>query len=163
MDVAEHHRLDELKRLCKRQRDGRLRIRLQAVVLAQQGHTAAQVAQILGYSHRAVQQWVRRYNAEGVDGLADRARSGRPTKLTSAQEKKLRRWLDKHPEADDGIRAWRGKDIQAYLEKQLGVTYSLDGVYKLLHRLGYGQLTPRIPRTPQLPQPRRRSKSMVAT
>ena len=77
MEVTAHHKLDELRRLCKTQRDGRLRIRLQAVVLARQGQTAAQIAKILGYSHRAVQQWVRRYNAEGVDGLADRERSGK--------------------------------------------------------------------------------------
>lgn len=157
MEVIEHHGLDELRRLAKRQRDGRMRIRLQAVVLAHQGHTAAQVAKILGYSHRAVQQWVRRYNAQGVEGLSDRARSGRPTKLSSKQETKLRKWLDSPPNQRDGVRAWRGKDIQKYLEDEFDVSYSLDGVYKLLHRLGYAQLTPRIAKNvkPPLHRPKR--------
>ncbi len=143
MEVIEHHKIEELRKLCKRQRDGRLRIRLQAVVLAHQGQTAAQIAKLLGYSHRAVQQWVRRYNAEGVDGLADRERSGRPTKLKASQEKKLYKWLETGPKPKDGLRAWRGKDIQQYLAREFGVEYSLDGVYKLLHRLGYTNPTPR--------------------
>ena len=143
MEVLEHHKLDELRKLCKKQRDGRLRIRLQAVVLAHQGQTAAQIAKLLGYSHRAVQQWVRRYNAEGVDGLADRERSGRPTKLKASQERKLKKWIEAGPKPRDGLRAWRGKDIQKYLQREFDVDYSLDGVYKLLHRLGIANTTPR--------------------
>jgi transposase len=36
-----------------------------------------------------------------------------------------------------------GRDIQRILEKDFGVIYTLDGVYKLLHRLGYSCLKPR--------------------
>jgi transposase len=36
-----------------------------------------------------------------------------------------------------------GRDIQQILQRDFGVIYTLDGVYKLLHRLGYSCLKPR--------------------
>jgi transposase len=37
----------------------------------------------------------------------------------------------------------RGRDVVSILEREFGVTYSLDGAYDLLERLGYSCLTPR--------------------
>ena len=45
------------------------------------GHSATETAGLLHISRATVHLWHRRYRAEGLDGLTDRQRSGRPTVL----------------------------------------------------------------------------------
>ena len=83
------------------------------------------------------------YRDKGIDELLPGKSPGRPTKLPREQEAALLARLDAGPRVDDGVCTLRGKDVVAILEKEFGVSYSLDGVYDLLERLGYSCLTPR--------------------
>ena len=49
--------------------------------------------------------------------------------------------------ADEGLAAYNGPILRERIEQRFGKVYSLAGVYKLLHRLGYNDLMPR-PRHP---------------
>jgi transposase len=48
------------------------------ILLSQQGWTATQVADLLGYDPSTVRRWIHRYHHHGTSGLADRPRPGRP-------------------------------------------------------------------------------------
>jgi transposase len=48
------------------------------VLLSAHGLPAAQIAELLDCHPATVRRWVRRFNCEGLAGLADRPRSGRP-------------------------------------------------------------------------------------
>ncbi|MFH8411189.1 IS630 family transposase [Streptomyces sp. NPDC018019] len=48
------------------------------VLLALHGLSPAQIAAVLEYDPATVRRWIGRFNALGVEGLADRPRSGRP-------------------------------------------------------------------------------------
>ena len=142
MHVANHHSLEELKRLAKAASDANQFKRIQIVVLAKQGKTAPQIAASLNLSRRRVQEWVYRYNADGLSGLKDGRGGPYSNYLTPAQEEELMTYVDQAAEDPrQGIR--RGQDLRKWIEKQFGVLYSLDGVYKLLRRLGYSWLMPR--------------------
>jgi transposase len=143
MHVQSHHSLEQLQTLARRQKQAKLRIRWQAIVLAKKGKTAPQIAGSLGVAPRSVQQWVQNYNRQGVDGLTDRPRSGRPPWLTPDQQQRLRERLDAGPKIEDGVCSLRAADVRQIVEKEFGVLYTLKGVYKLLHRLGYSYLCPR--------------------
>jgi predicted NBD/HSP70 family sugar kinase/transposase len=54
-------------------------LRARIVLLAAEGLRNADIARHLGVSRQTVTTWRQRYAAEGVDGLRDRARAGRPT------------------------------------------------------------------------------------
>lgn len=56
----------------------RLARRAHIIALAAQGLTAPQIAQQLQISEKAVRQWLKRFEAAGLDGLEDAPRSGRP-------------------------------------------------------------------------------------
>jgi transposase len=143
MEVAKHLSIDELNALSAKQSDKRLFVRLRVVVLAREGKTAEAIASALGVSRSAVQRWVVRYNADGVDGLADRPRPGQPKLLADDAVDRFRERIEAGPRAEDGVCTLRGSDIQAILEREFGVIHSISGVYALLHRLGYSCLTPR--------------------
>ena len=48
------------------------------VLLSLQGLSAAQIAVLLECHTATVRRWISRFNSEGMAGLADRPRSGRP-------------------------------------------------------------------------------------
>lgn len=141
MHVVSHQTLDALQQVARKEKNARRRIRLQVIILALQGHTAPQIAQALSVSRRSLQEWVQRYNQHGLEGLRDR-RGGNHRHLTADQEKALCAYLDRTAaDPRDGVR--RGEDLRQWIHQHFHVLYSLNGIYDLLHRLGYSCLMPR--------------------
>lgn len=86
---------------------------------------------------------VYRYRDGGVDKLLPGKKTGQPTKLKRDQEALFRARLEAGPTEADGVCTLRGKDVVRILESEFQASYTLDGAYALLHRLGYSCLTPR--------------------
>jgi len=141
---VEHEPLAELEQKRDLRRNTREWRRVQAIVLARQGRPATEIASVLGCTSRAVQGWVTLYNNYGTEGLLESPRSGRPPKITPEMEKRLRKYLDGELKTDPTQAKLRGVDISQWLLRECGVSYSLNGVYALLHRLGYGALLVRL-------------------
>lgn len=133
----------ELQRRVRSTRDALQRDRYRAVLMALDGQDAPAIAKALGRARRSVQDWAYAYRDGGIDALLPRPRPGRPTKLPRGREAELRARLDAGPRESDGVCTLRGRDVVAILEREFGVSYSLDGAYDLLERLGYSCLTPR--------------------
>jgi transposase len=80
--------------------------------------------------------WVHRYNAEGVAGLRDRPRSGRPCALGEGGQAALKALVLKGPKLErDGCVAWRVRDLCALAERRFGVRYGESGMLRLVRRL----------------------------
>lgn len=133
----------ELQRRVRGERNALQRDRYRAVLLALDGQDAPAIAGALGRARRSVQDWSYAYRDGGVDALLPKPRPGRPTKLPREREAELKARLDAGPRPEDGVCTLRGRDVVAILEREFGVSYSLDGAYDLLERLGYSCLTPR--------------------
>src|SRR3954467_8609855 len=71
--------------------------RLLAVQRILEGYSTQEVAEFLGVDPRSVRRWVAAYRQEGGPGLRARPAPGRPPKLTTTQEKIVRRWLAEKP------------------------------------------------------------------
>ena len=136
-DVAEFRRRMNVERKAF-QRD-----KYRAVMLALEGRGAPAIAKTLGRSRRAVQDWVYAYRDGGIDKLLPGKSTGQPTKLRRDQEACFRTRLGGGPTEADNVCTLRGKDVVRILESEFQASYTLDGVYALLHRLGYSCLTPR--------------------
>ena len=83
------------------------------------------------------------YNRGGLEALPDRPHPGRAPILPHDQEVRFLERIDAPPRPEDGVCELRGADIRRILEQEFAARYSLSGVYKLLHRLGYNDLMPR--------------------
>lgn len=59
--------------------------RARMVELAARGESISAIARALGTSRARVGAWLRRFEAEGVEGLADQPRSGRPVEITALE------------------------------------------------------------------------------
>jgi transposase len=127
---------------------GQVRCRILAVRQLALGHSAAQVQGCFGLGKSQLYEWVQRYNAQGLEGLRDRSRSGAPQRLAHEQEASFLERLHDGPPPDSHLAAYRGEDLRHLLKNEFGAIYLLSGVYALLHRLGQSSRVPR-PHHPQ--------------
>jgi transposase len=74
---AEHEALQQLYRQTD-QAD--LRTRCQMILLSAQGHGVPEIARLTFFDADSVLFWLNRYEADGLAGLEDRPKSGRPPK-----------------------------------------------------------------------------------
>jgi len=79
-----------------------------------------------------VHSWLKRFRENGLEGLQEKPRSGRPEKLTQKQVDELEKEIETLTSEKNGGRI-KGKDIQARIEEKFGVKYHLNGLYPLLH------------------------------
>lgn len=102
-----------------------------------------QIAAAVGRSRRFVDEWVGRYRGGGIEALTPRRQPGAKPKLTPEERQQLCMRLDAGPEPDEGLAAFNGPIIRRKIQERFGKLHTLDGVYKLPHRLGYNDLMPR--------------------
>jgi transposase len=143
MKVESHHTTKELQTFYRIEKNARLAQRIHGVYLASKKLTCPEIMNITGAARRTIQQWVHKYNKQGIVGLKDKPRPGKPTKLPRKKELKFQRRIEAGPTKADGVSVLNGPVIRRILEHEFGVLYSRQGLYDLLHRLGYSCLCPR--------------------
>jgi transposase len=126
----------ELRALARRERDGRVSARLLALANALDGMSRDEAARAAGMDRQTLRDWVHRYNAEGVEGLRDRPRSGRPCALDEGRQATLKALVLRGPKLErDGCVAWRARDLCRLVEDRFGVRYGETGMLRLLKSL----------------------------
>src|SRR3954471_19425302 len=120
----------------RRGRDGGVSPRLLALANALEGIPREEAARLAGMTGQTLGDWVHRYNAEGVEGLRDRPRPGRPCALDEVRQAALKALVLRGPRLErDGCVAWRVRDLCALVEERFGVRYGETGILKLLKGL----------------------------
>ena len=79
-------RVAELAAAAHRERDGRICRRMLALRHLLAGHSAKETAGLFGLERSQLFLWRARYEAEGLEGLADRPRPGQPKHLKTQGE-----------------------------------------------------------------------------
>jgi len=140
---------ERLRRLIGGACNARQRDRYRVVLIAGEGLGVQrqlqreQIAQAVGRSRQFVDQWVNRYRKGGIDALVPKRQPGATPKLSAQEQQELCVMLDAGPAPQEGLAAYNGPILREKIRERFGKLYSLDGVYKLLHRLGYNDLMPR--------------------
>lgn len=140
---------DDLRKLARRERDGRVSLRLIAVGAVLEGTKRHIAARHGGMDRQTLCDWVHRFNTDGVEGLRDRPH-GRPVRrLTGEQESQVRAHVLAGPDpVKDRLVRWRCVDVQTYIADTFKVKYHESTVGRLLHRLGLRHVSVR-PAHPQ--------------
>jgi transposase len=137
-----------LRREAARSRDAKAARRMLAIALVLDGHSRRDAAEACGMDRQTLRDWVYRYDAEGLAGLADRRAPGPATRLSAAQEAPLARWVGEGPVLGrDGVVRWRCRDLRARIAREFGVRFHERTVGKPLAELRFRRLSAR-PRHP---------------
>jgi transposase len=125
--------------------DARIAKRIVALVELDQGAAPAEVAAHLGVTRQTVYNWIRRFRAGGgLRTLHDRARWGRPPKLSGALRGVLV-WLLKQPPDAFGYAAvgWTTSLLRDVLTTRMKVRVSDDTIRRALHQRDHAWKRPR--------------------
>ena len=143
--IVAHLSVAELEARYRAARDATEARHFQAIWLLAQGRTFLEVAEVLAFVPRWVEELAARYNALGPAALGDqRRRNGRTATLLTeavlaALAKRVRR-----PPGDGGL--WSGPKVAAWMARHLGLqTVHPQRGWEALRRIGW---------SPQAPRPR---------
>jgi transposase len=119
-----------LAELYRATHDVRLRTRAQMVLLAaEQQLTAPAIAAIVRESDETVRRWLKRYQAEGIEGLRDQHRGGAPAKVTDAYREQLLFAVRRHPRSlGQPYSLWTLQRLADYLAEQTGIRVGYETV-----------------------------------
>lgn len=112
---------------------------------------AEQVAAALGLSPGWVRARIKRWNAEGPDGLADRRKATNGGRCVLTTEPQLELWAAWQGSPPDGG-LWTGPKVVAYVRDRGGVAASKPSGWRWLRGLGFSLQVPR-PRHPEAATP----------
>lgn len=100
---------------------------------ARQGQSVRVIADKLDLCPDTVRLWLKRFNADGLDGLADEPRQGRPTTYSSEQVGELVAAALTKP-ADLGLPfgSWTLDRLEAYLSEAKGIPIKRSRIDQLL-------------------------------
>jgi transposase len=123
---------------------GRVSERIRMVLLSARRYSVPQIAGIFECDEATVRHWLARFEAEGVDGLRDRPRSGCPPRGGADARAALAEAVAQPPEAV-GHRAgfWTVAMLTLHLTTVLGRALSPTTVRRWLHALDYRWRRPR--------------------
>jgi transposase len=128
----------------RRSHESRYDHRLHGLLLVAQGMSCRQVAELLGDGPRTVAYWVRRFEGEGLAGLAEADRPGRPRRLSPSQLDEIDAALRRFPsDFGLGVHLWDGKTLSAFVRQQWGISLGVRQCQRLFRQLGFRLRKPR--------------------
>lgn len=122
----------------RRSKESRYGHRLHGVLLVAQKMKCPEVARLLGDSTRTVEYWVRRFEENGLAGLMEGYRPGRPKLLNDKQIEEICSALQQTPESV-GIKGklWSGKKLSAFIERRYGVRLGVRRCQYMFRQFGF--------------------------
>ena len=126
-----------LRRHARHEPNRRAALRMLAIANALDGMSRAEAARLAGMERQALRDAVVRYNAEGLAGLRDRPKPGRPQRLSEAEQAALAARVFRDPDPErDGVAAWTRADLCFWLGARFGKPFHPSSLSRVLRRLG---------------------------
>jgi putative transposase len=130
---------NELIRLYKKETNLKVKERMLLVIKVEHDDVIpAYAADELHRSRPWALYWLKRYREEGIEGLKDRTKSGRPPDIPKETIYKIKN------ELASSKQGWTTKQVEDLIVKKSGgIRYHYTHIYRLMHKWGFKQKIPR--------------------
>jgi putative transposase len=114
--------LREIVEAIKHDKRPEVRQRAMGLRLLHEGKSAKEVAEFLSVSQPTVYDWQHRWESQGVEGLANRPKSGRPAKANQGYVELLEQVVEQDPQ-DLGyaFSIWTAERLRLHLKAKTGI------------------------------------------
>ena len=120
-----------------------VRSRCQMILLSAQGHNTVEIAELTFFDQDTILFWFDRYEADGLAGLQDRPRSGRPPKITGPGRDDLQQAADQDPrQTGQPFSVWTCSDLAYYLAERGHFLVAGETIRRHLWDLGFRIVRP---------------------
>ena len=125
---------EELGLLYDQTKDVRIKSRAQMILLAKEHNmTARQIVQIVRKSDQTVRRWIKRFNAEGINGLYDTPRPGTPKKVTTEYRERLLEIVRRRPRTlEQPYSMWTLDRLADFMAEETSLRVSTETVRRVL-------------------------------
>ena len=136
--------LAEIEKAIRQDKRAEVRQRAMVIRLLHLGQKLEAVAEQQMVSVPTIYNWHKLWREQGIEGLANKPKTGRPAKATEAYCRQLEEVLDKEP-AEFGYRfaIWTTDRLRTHLEKETGILLSEGRFRALLKKRGYRYRRPK--------------------
>jgi putative transposase len=127
--------LPTLDTFVKQTKEARVFRRAQAVREVVKGQRLQTVSDTLHFTYSALRKWVHRFANQGLQGLRDRPRPGRPAKVTCELEQHLNRLVDQDPLEHGSLHSqWSCRELATVFARETGVQLGRESVRGVLKK-----------------------------
>lgn len=136
--------LVEIEQAIRQDKRAEVRQRAMAIRLLHQGKKPEVVAEQQLVSVPTIYNWHKFWREQGIEGLANKPKTGRRAKATEAYCQRLEEMLEKEP-VEYGYRfaIWTADRLRTHLEKETGILLSESRFRALLKKKGYRYRRPK--------------------
>src|SRR5438128_12022846 len=128
LNLVRHLTREELEARYRREKDSRLKERLQAILLLYGGKKTEDVADIVRRARSTIENWISAWNnsKHGLDGLIPNFTGGPKPKMDASEWDKIVREIE-----NKGMTI---RDVAVYVKDTRGVNYAYKTVWKVLRK-----------------------------
>lgn len=134
----------DLKKLYKKEKDSKAKLRLLAAILRKEGKSLSEISFSTQKPIMTISDWLRKIETDGLRRIYNIKQTGKPSRLSIEQLKKLENILEESPEKQ-GIpfKMWTTQLAQYVIKKVFGVMYRIRNVLRIVKKLGFCLKVPR--------------------
>lgn len=137
MPTLTEEQVTQLKLAHKQTREKKLADRIKAILYVHFGLSYREIAKLLLFDEVTVRRYYKQFQERGIEGLLEYRYSGGYSRLTTIQKQGIKDYFKEHTPRT-------AKEAVDQIQKTHGVVYSMIGVTKLLHRLGFVYKKPKV-------------------
>jgi transposase len=129
---------EEIKAMFKTEPKYSIGVRLYAVYQVSMGQPTRNLQELYNTSFKQICNWVHRFENDGIEGLYDKHKSGRPPRLSKSQLEKIKEMILTSTPVEFGYNSstWNGPLLIDYIEKEFDVIYKKAQIYNIMKYLG---------------------------
>src|SRR5215212_6612795 len=117
----------KLVNLYKKENDPKIKERLLLIIKVREDKQIPfRVVKEMHRSNPWSSDWLKRYDKDGIDGLKDKYKSGRPPELTEEISYHIKK------ELQESKQGWTTKQVEALIIKKSGIKYHYTHIYRIL-------------------------------
>ena len=124
--------------------DSRYDHRLHGILILAQGKSCIEVASLFGHTPQTIENWVHAFNKDGLEGLKDDPRPGRPPSLTEEELQLIGHDLRMDPRnLGYSQNSWDGKLLSHHIMEKYKKSIGPRQCQRIFNKLGFRQRKPR--------------------
>jgi transposase len=128
----------KLVNLYKKENDSKVKERLLLIIKVREDtQIPFRVVKEMHRSNPWASDWLKRYDKEGIKGLRNRPKSGRPSEISEDIEYQIKK------ELKESKQGWTTKQVEELIVKKSGIRYHYIHIYRILRKWGFKQKVPR--------------------
>jgi transposase len=126
----------EIEALLKSKEDYKIAARLVSILPLAKGESSRKAQELLLLSHNQILIWAKRFNELGLEGLKDKPRPGKKSRISQDQLIWLKNVIinESPTKYDYNTETWTAPILVELIQRQCNITYSDDMIYVILKK-----------------------------